>query len=126
MFCDNSSQRHRDRLSFYQLKNLGNKKLLDWTIDEALDARRIHKVIVTTPDMKIIKHVKEKYENKVITFSRDFRLALHNMSLNETLTNLFNNFPKKLNNFDSLAVLYSDYPFRGSNYIFVFINLMKF
>ncbi len=109
----------------YQLKNLGNKKLLDWTIDEALDARRIHKVIVTTPDMKIIKHVKEKYENKVITFSRDFRLALHNMSLNETLTNLFNNFPKKLNNFDSLAVLYSDYPFRGSNYIDMAINSME-
>jgi len=109
----------------YQLKNLGKKKLLDWTIDEALDARRIEKVVVTTPDMKIIKHIKEKYGKEVITFSRDFRLALHNTSLDETFSNLFNNFPKKLNNFDSLAVLYSDYPFRGSKYIDMAINSME-
>ena len=33
------------------------KRLIDWTIDEAMKSKKISDIIITTPDEKILTHV---------------------------------------------------------------------
>ena len=40
------------------MNKLGNQMVLDWTIESALNAKRVSNVIVTTPDEEIIEYIK--------------------------------------------------------------------
>ncbi len=50
--------------------------MLEWTIDAALNARRISRVLVTSPDAEVEAHVKAVYGDRVAFFNRDWELAL--------------------------------------------------
>ena len=55
------------------LSKLGNKKLISWTIDEALNIKLVDKIIISTND-EILINTAEKYasewgEEKIISFN---------------------------------------------------------
>lgn len=109
----------------YALKKLGGKALMDWTLDEALAAEHISRVVVTSPDEGVCNHVKGKYGEKVDVFERDWKLALPNMSLDATLTTLFDKIPEEWRSFDAIALLFIECPFRTARYIDMAIDAME-
>ena len=68
--------------------------MLEWTIDAALDARRISRVLVTSPDADVEAHVRSVYGDRVSVFNRDWELALPAKPLDATLTALFDELPR--------------------------------
>lgn len=106
------------------LKKLGNKLVVDWTIDSALEAERISDVIVTTPDENLIKHIKKKYSRRIKIYKRDWKMAKFGVTLDKALTDLFNNLPKNSSHFQSVCILYIEYPFRDSKYIDMSLDTM--
>ena len=113
-----------DSFSF-ALEQLGDKSLIDWTLDEALLAEHISRVVVTSPDEKVCQHVRDKYAGKVEIVKRDWKLALPNMSLDATLTTLFNEIPDEWRIFDAMALLFIESPFRTAKYIDMAIDAME-
>lgn len=103
---------------------LGDKLVIDWTISAALNAKRVGKVVITTPDDKIIKHVEENYSDDVIILKRSWKLAKFGSSIDETLTDLFENLPTRYRSFESVCVLFVEYPFRDSKYIDMSVDTM--
>ena len=73
-------------------------------------------VYITTPDEEIIEYIKNKYKTKVKTFKRNWQMARFGITVDQTLTDLFDNLPKNLNHFQSVCVLYIEYPFRNSKF----------
>ena len=104
------------------MNKLGNQMVLDWTIESALNAKRISNVIVTTPDDEIIEYIKNI--KKVKTFKRNWQMARFGITVDQTLTDLFHNLPKNLNHFQSVCVLYIEYPFRNSKFIDMSLDTM--
>lgn len=108
------------------LKELAGKALMDWTIDAALDAECITDVVVSSPDENILKHVSEKYGNKVLAVTRDWKAALLNTSIDETLTDIFmQHLPEERRNFDAVSVLFVESPFRNAKYIDMAADFMQ-
>lgn len=97
------------------LRFLGKKRLIDWTIDEAIKSKKISDIIITTPDEKIINYVNKKYKN-VFTYKRDLKLARFHISLDETLTDLFTNIRLEIK-FEKIFILFIDYPFRSWKFL---------
>lgn len=96
------------------LRPLAGKPVLEWTIDAALDAQRISRVLVTSPDAAVEAHVRRTYGDRVVFFSRDWQLALPTKSLDATLTALFEGLPGEWRKFGALALLFVESPFRGA------------
>ena len=107
------------------LKKLGKKLVIDWTIDSALKSSHISEVFVTTPDKKIIQHLRKKYSKKVKIITREVNLARFGVNIDVTLTDLFENIKNEINDFSILCLLYIEYPFRGSKYIDMAIDAME-
>ena len=65
---------------------IGGEYLIDRTISVLTECRAIEKIIVTTPDKNILKHVTKYYDkNKVISLERPYELARINKSGQETI-----------------------------------------
>ena len=75
------------------LKKLGNKLVIDWTLDEAVKSKKISEIILTTPDQSIIDHVNKKYKT-ITTYKRDIEFARLGITLDKTLTDLFEKLPR--------------------------------
>lgn len=107
------------------LKPLAGKPVLEWTIDAALEAQRISRVLITSPDAAIEEHVKTVYGDCVAFFRRDWQLALPSKPLDGTLTALFDTLPDEWRTFDVLTLLFVESPFRGSREIDAAIDVMQ-
>ena len=94
---------------------MGNKLVIDWTLDEAVKSKKISEIILTTPDQSIIDHVNKKYKT-ITTYKRDIEFARLGITLDKTLTDLFEKLPRN-KNFDRVFILFIEYPFRSSKYI---------
>jgi len=57
------------------LRELGGKKVLDWTLEAALDANLVKNIVVTSPDKEVQAHVARTYGEQVLVFDRDISLA---------------------------------------------------
>jgi CMP-N-acetylneuraminic acid synthetase len=99
------------------LRPLAGKPVMEWTIDAALNARRISRIMVTSPDVEVEDHVRTVYGDRVAFFNRDWKLALPAKPLDATLTALFEELPDTWRNFDAVTLLYIESPFRGSRHI---------
>lgn len=103
---------------------LGNKMLIQWTIDEALKSNKIDHIIVTTPDKNLIKKLEEIYKDKILLHERPKNQARINSTINETLVDALA-FANKREIFpDAILTLYIEYPFRCSRYMDKSINHM--
>jgi CMP-N-acetylneuraminic acid synthetase len=106
------------------LKPLAGKPVLEWTIDAALNARRLGRVLVTTPDASVEAHVKSVYGDRVSFFRRNWELALPSRPLDPTLTAVFDELPHQSRDFDAVTLLYVESPFRGARHIDAAIDVM--
>jgi glycosyltransferase involved in cell wall biosynthesis len=107
------------------LKKLGKKRIIDYTIDEAVKSKLITEVVVTSPDEEVLKHVENKYKSKVICNKRDTELASLNKSLFLTINNILNKYKEEKIVFDAILILDVNSPFRSTMYIDKMIHVMK-
>jgi len=108
------------------LDNLGGKPLIDWTLDAALGAERIDRVIVSSPDKHILSHVSSSYGDNVIVLERDPKLAMLNSYLEDTVLHALDAVGEKSALVpDVLAVLFVESPFRLPRHIDSAIDVLQ-
>lgn len=81
-----------------ELRNLGGRPLIDWTLDAALASKHLRDVIVTTPDQALIEYIRSKFGDRVTTLARDRHLALPNTPLFKTLQHAASNHEERTGN----------------------------
>ena len=106
----------------FPLKYLGQKPLIDWTIDAALESKYIDPIVVTTPDEKVQAHVRKKYGKDIVIVPRKAELARINTRIEDTIMDAINFIDIPM---DALAILYTEAPFRSGIYIDKAINTMQ-
>ena len=99
------------------LRDLGDKKVIDWSIESALDADTIETVIVTTPDTDVINHVTERYGDQVVCMKRPWETAMLNSSPAQSVLQAIAELPEEKQQHEALVVLFIESPFRSSRYI---------
>jgi len=107
------------------LKLFGSKFLIDWTLHAALTARRISKVVLSTPDHLIISHVKQHSSDKLMTIERPAVLANSNTSLLDTLKHALEYVESFGQKYDAVLQLSIESPFRNSHHIDTAIETME-
>jgi len=108
------------------LKKLRGKPLGCWTIDALLKSKKISKILVTSPDNRIINYLKRKYKNKILLVKRDSRLAGINVALNETLDKSIKYALNKKIKFNYVFQLNYRTPFLTTDDLNSFVYLMEF
>lgn len=106
------------------MSTLGNKLLIEWTIDEVLEASKIQELIVTSPDEKLLDHVKSKYGVKVTTCLRDIIDARENVSYANALKQALE-YKKMTSAPDAVLGVTIDAPFRTAMYINKTVHAMQ-
>ena len=104
---------------------LGEKLVIDWTVDAALDALHVEQVIVTSPDPAVQEHITSRYGDRVQFKIRDWRLATIEKSLDETLTKALGDLPDDLRDFDVVIMMFCESPFRNAAQIDSAIDAME-
>jgi len=100
------------------LRELGNKRLIDWTIECALDAERVGQVVISTPDNSVVAYVTKRYGKRVILHQRPGELAVINKSITASVTDWWISVGRDgVKSMGGVVLLYLEYPFRASFYI---------
>jgi CMP-N-acetylneuraminic acid synthetase len=101
----------------FPLAKLTNKRLIDWTLEAALESKYVTDVLVSTPNEDVQKYVRKNYQNKIIVLERPKEMARINMRLEPTLLEALKFYAKRHDPPDILAILFIEAPFRNSVYI---------
>ena len=109
----------------YALRPLGGKALIDWTLEAAISAKRVSRVLVTSPDEKILEHVTKQFAQDVAVVRRDWKLATLSSPLDASLTDLFEHLNNDWRTFDAVSVLYIESPFRSARYIDMAVDVLE-
>jgi glycosyltransferase involved in cell wall biosynthesis len=104
------------------LNLLGDKPLINWTLDNVLNSK-VTETIVTTPDQELIDYLDNNYGKKITLVKRDLQDALENTSYKPAIIDSLKK--KKSSNYDAVLELTPDAPFRSSLYINKAINVMR-
>lgn len=107
------------------LKPLGGRPLIEWTIDAAMDSKRIDGIVVTTPDERILEHLEARYGKDIVPVHRDPKLALLNTYLKDTLIHALNEYDERHGRRDAAIMLLIESPFRSAKYIDKAVNVME-
>lgn len=107
------------------LTKLNEKELIDWTIKESIKSKNIDQIVITSPDKDSLDFVSKTYGNKIVVDRRPADLAKVNKKLDETVKRILENEEKKGNNFEIVAILYIDYPFKRAWQIDEAINTLR-
>lgn len=106
------------------LEPLGDKRLIDWTIEAALNADSLKTVVVSTPDPVIQQHVSDIYGNAVIVHDRPEKLALETVRFEQILDDLLQRYPLAESH-RAAMILTAETPFRESFYLDKAVNTMR-
>ncbi|MBU93050.1 MAG: glycosyl transferase [Chloroflexi bacterium] len=106
------------------LEKLGQKRLIDWTLNAALGSNSVNSVIVTTPDQEVLNYVNDNYGNRVILNKRSSELARINLDLHKTLMWILDEMAENEKP-DAIVLLNIESPFRSSMYVTKAINAMQ-
>jgi CMP-N-acetylneuraminic acid synthetase len=106
------------------LRPLGGKALIDWTLEPALSASRLSGVVVTTPDDELITHVGKRF-GKVMAVKRDRKLAMPNVSIEDTLFHALGQYTQQHPAPDVLVLLYIESPFRDAGNIDSAVDMLE-
>ena len=107
------------------MEPLGDELLIDWTIKSALDSGVIDKLIVTTPDLNIIKHLRSTYGDLVLIHERNLELAaMTEMNLKPTLLGVLNDLALH-DETDAVMQLSIHTPFMPGFYLEKALNVMR-
>ena len=105
------------------LETLGEKALIQWTIDAALASEFISELIVTTPDNEIIQFLNSTYGEKISIVKREPIGALENTSYRPAIISVIKD--KDPLDYDAVLELTAESPFRSTSYINKAINVMR-
>ena len=103
----------------FALWKLGDKELICWTIDAALDSELVDEIVVTTVDESLINFLKSKYTNTKITFILRDSKKFNKL---ESTSDLLLNVVKNKKDIELIVLLNQESPFRGHLYIDKAIN----
>ena len=107
------------------LEMLGGKRVIDWTLEAALNSRHISGVVVTSPDSSILDHAQARYGDKILAVARDNRLALRNTRIEDTLIAAMDEWQRRHQQEIQLVVsLAVELPFRQATHIDTALEVM--
>jgi glycosyltransferase involved in cell wall biosynthesis len=107
------------------LRLLGGRPLIDWTLETALQAKRLEGVMVTSPDQDLLSYVSAKYKGKVITVKRDRELAMPNTFIEDTVFHALQEYSLHSTLPGAVVLLYIECPFRSPRYVDTAIDVME-
>ena len=106
------------------LKKINGQMVLCRMIKELKKLDLIKKIIISSPDTKILNIVKKRFKNKVVTIKRKPELAQYNTPIIKTLISIVNRCRGKLK-FDSILKLNVDHPLLNAQNFESAINIMN-
>jgi len=109
----------------FPLSKLGDKCLIDWSLEAALGSKTVTDILVSTPDSDVQKYVRDKYHDKVIVYERTLDMAGINVPLEPSLLEIIDFYSANKRSFDLLSLLFIEAPFRSSLYIDEAVNTMQ-
>ena len=104
------------------LKKFADTTLLDITIKSLLLSENIKKIIITTPNEKIISYLENKYKDTVIIDKRPIELARVNTHMDDTVKYVVSQY--NLDDIDSISIVNYEHPLRKNFYIDNAINTL--
>ncbi len=99
------------------LAKLGEKRLIDWSLEAALVNRSVKDIMVSTPNREVQKYVRNNYAERVLVAERSKDMARINISIEQTLLETLGRYTEDHAPPDLLLVLFIEAPFRSSLYI---------
>ena len=106
------------------LKKINSITVLKRLILELKKTKKIKKIIVSSPDNKIISYVKKNFKNSVLTVKRDNDLAGFNIPIHKTLISIIKNIKHKFI-IDSILQVTVDHPLLNSKNFDSAISIMN-
>jgi len=103
----------------FVLQKVGDKTLLDWTVNKALGSKEVNKIVISTDSSQVISYIETMSLNTL-----DKPLEIHNRSkdlvvqgthIDASIRNYFNSYP--CNNISFLVILTPNSPFSTSLHI---------
>lgn len=112
--------------SFYE-RRLGQQNLLEIRIREALKAKNVSKIVITSNDPKVKEKIKEEFAtNRKVTFmNRESELARYNVDLKETVEHILKNPTIISQKIEVVVITAIEFPFVTSNNIDDTINTIE-
>lgn len=107
------------------LRILGDRPLIDWTLEAALSCEGIDRVMVSSPDPQVLEHVTHAYGDRIGSHTRDMDLAGLNVSLAQTLSEVLAAELDQGRDYDALLVLSVESPFRSAMFMQQAIDVMQ-
>jgi CMP-N-acetylneuraminic acid synthetase len=107
------------------LSKLGDKCLIDWTIEAVLESKEIADVLVSTPDQNVQEYVRKRYREKVTVYERMKDLARINVPLEPSLIEIIKYCQTRNKSYDLLALFFIEAPFRKALYIDKAVHTMQ-
>ena len=107
------------------LRKLNKKPLVFYTIDSILSSKLISKLIITSPDSKLLNFIKKKYKEKVLVFKRPENLGFINTELEKTIRHSLKVMKSKKIDFDYIMNISFRTPFISSKVIEDGINTIQ-
>jgi CMP-N-acetylneuraminic acid synthetase len=106
-------------------KKIGDRALLDWSIDAAREAKSVKAIVVVTSDTLVIDHVSSRYPD-VSVIRRPAELGRLNTPLEATVSYALAEWSRDTQqSADALLMLYAEAPFRGARVIDMAVNAMR-
>ena len=105
------------------LSKLGDKTVIDWTIEAVLDSAMVSEFIVTTPDQDVINYLTSRYGDRLMIVHRDVKGSLENTSYAPAVKAALDH--RKNLSFDAVLEITAESPFRKTSYIDKAINVMR-
>ena len=99
------------------LKQLGDRAVIDWTIEASLGSEHIQETIVSSPDEDILNHTQHRFGSKVTLIQRKQELARYNTHIETTIQTAIEQASPNLSSFNTIVVLFIECPFRTSRHI---------
>lgn len=110
----------------FALKELGGKKVIDWTLEAALAANLVENIVVTSPDKEVQAHVARTYGERVLVFDRDLSLARVNSFADDTVFDAMTKYEGE--GFimpEAVVILSVDAPFRRPDQIEASLDILN-
>jgi len=99
------------------LRELGEHRLVDWTINSALKSETLSHVVLTTSDSEIVDYIRDKYKGSVEVIRRPEEFETQNQGLANTLAYVVDKCQGIKVVPDALMVLSIESPFCNELYI---------
>lgn len=107
------------------LKVLGDKSLLDWTLLAACKARRISKVVLSTPDPELMIQAQRFSDRGLLAIERPAGLANANTPLKATMRHALELAEASGEYYDAVFQLSIEAPFRVARHLDAAIEVME-